>query len=237
MLTAMTHGTPWARIHRSSKWYSMTPRCSVDVEPALFGEGDELLDDLQPLRVKSLLQRLDQPRSAAGAPGPLELGADAVHAPGDVQRRGGAAGGRLRTHGWPSFAVMEELGCPHYFPPPFGEELLDQAERLALQKDFRRRWGRLPNLHGPVLAGAGQALAVLAERHAPDQVRVPLEGEEFLSGGRLPDLHKLVLAGGDEALAVWAVRHAGDEARVSFEAHHRSSQLAPGRRNVPDVHR
>src|SRR5262249_42529465 len=176
-------------------------------------------------------------RPAAVPPGFLELGADAVHAPGDVQRRGPVAGGRLRTHGWPSFAVMEELGCPHYFPPPFGEELLDQAERLALQKDFRRRWGRLPNLHGPVLAGAGQALAVLAERHAPDQVRVPLEGEEFLSGGRLPDLHKLVLAGGDEALAVWAVRHAGHEARVSFEAHPRSSQLAPGRRSGPGVRR
>src|SRR5262249_59806851 len=93
-------------------------------------------------------------RPAAVPPGFLELGADAVHAPGDVQRRGPVAGCRLRTHRWPSFAVMEELGCPHYFPPPFGGELLDQAERVSLQKDFPRRWGRLPDPHPLVVRGA-----------------------------------------------------------------------------------
>src|SRR5262249_6948707 len=117
-------------------------------------------------------------------------GARRVAQPGRDLRRLGLEYGRwLRAAEGPFTAVIEELGFPHSFPPPFGEELLDQADRLALQKDFRRRWDRLPNLHGPVLAGAGQALAVGAPAHPRDYFGVGLQGEEFLAGCRLPNLH------------------------------------------------
>src|SRR5204863_443784 len=68
--------------------------------------------------------------------------------------------------------------------------------------------GRVPDLHGPVLGGAGEVEAVRAEGHAIDWALVPLEGECFLTCLRVPDLHRLVIGGAGEAAAVRAERHA-----------------------------
>src|SRR5262245_46977417 len=78
-------------------------------------------------------------------------------------------------------------------------------------------FGRVPDPHRAVLAAAGEAPAVGAERHASDLGRVACEGEHFLALGRVPDSHRAVLAAADEALAVGAERHAGDRVRVALE--------------------
>src|SRR5438132_812278 len=46
-----------------------------------------------------------------------------------------------------------------------------------------------PHLHRPVPAAAGEALAVGAERHAGNAIRVPLEGEYLQACGRIPYLY------------------------------------------------
>ncbi len=68
-------------------------------------------------------------------------------------------------------------------------------------------------------ACGGEALAIGAERHAPDSAGVPLEGEGFLPGPGVPQLHRLVLSGGSEPLAVGAERHAADGIGVPAESH------------------
>src|SRR5262249_106953 len=65
--------------------------------------------------------------------------------------------------------------------------------------------------------GAGQPLAVGAERHALYCAGVPLEGEGLLAGLRSEDLRGGIVGGAGQPLAVGAERHAGDCAGVPLE--------------------
>src|SRR5262249_51236953 len=67
--------------------------------------------------------------------------------------------------------------------------------------------GCVPDLHGPVLAGGGEPVAVGAERQAPDTPLVAVQREERSSLGQVPDTYVAVLAGG-EPFAVGAERQA-----------------------------
>src|SRR5262249_49942328 len=75
----------------------------------------------------------------------------------------------------------------------------------------------VPDLHHPIVAGAGEAFAVGTKRHAGDKVCVPLEGEQRSALVGVPDLHRLVFAAADEAFAVGTKRHTGDRGYVSLE--------------------
>src|SRR5262245_28091764 len=95
-----------------------------------------------------------------------------------------------------------------------------------------RKRRRVPHLQRLVLAPRDDAVAVGAERHAPDHARVPLKSEDLLSGPGIPHLQGAVLAPRDDPPAVRAVGHAQDTFRVSLE---RESFLSgPG---VPHLHR
>ena len=72
--------------------------------------------------------------------------------------------------------------------------------------------GRVPQPHRAVGVGAGQQLAVRAERH-PDHAAagagVGLDGADGLAGGRIPQPHRAVAVGAGQQLAVRAERHPG----------------------------
>src|SRR5262249_30443008 len=74
--------------------------------------------------------------------------------------------------------------------------------------------GHVPQLDRPVVTAGGQRLAVGAERHGIDRVRVPLEGGALLLGGPVPQLDGRGGTGGGDGLAVGAERHGIDNARV-----------------------
>src|SRR5262249_32573272 len=76
----------------------------------------------------------------------------------------------------------------------------------------------VPHAHRPVGAGAGEALAVRAERDAPDVLGVPREGADFRTGPGVPHPHGLLVAGAGEALAVRAPGHGQAAAVVPVEA-------------------
>src|SRR5438876_606446 len=90
----------------------------------------------------------------------------------------------------------------------------------------------VPDLHGPIIAGAGEPLAVGAEGHAGDGLRVPSEDEGFLAADGVPDPHRLVIAGARKALAVGAEGHAVDTFGRPLEG---KRLLAAG--GVPDTYR
>ena len=85
------------------------------------------------------------------------------------------------------------------------------------------------------IARRRQALAVRAERHAPDPTGMALEGEQLLAGRAVPDLHRLVIARRRQALAVRAERHAPSD-RSNPGMALEGEQLLAGRA-VPDLHR
>ena len=73
--------------------------------------------------------------------------------------------------------------------------------------------GRIPQPHPAVEVGAGQQLAVGAERHPVHAVRPPLGPGSLvwradgLAGGRIPQPHRAVGVGAGQQLAVRAERH------------------------------
>src|SRR5262249_2394759 len=73
-----------------------------------------------------------------------------------------------------------------------------------------------PQAHRLVIAGGGEALAVRAEGHVNDRVRVPCEDGDLLPR-LVPQTHRTITTGGGEALAVRAEGHVIDLARVPFE--------------------
>ena len=86
-------------------------------------------------------------------------------------------------------------------------------------------------------AARSNLLAVGADRHAPDFIVVPGEGQRFLAlvileWRRVPDADGPIRAGRGEPPAVRAERHAPAHVGVSAEAEH-----LPAGRRVPDVHR
>src|SRR5262249_21679258 len=76
---------------------------------------------------------------------------------------------------------------------------------------------RVPQAHRPILAAAGQALAVRTPGHARDRVRVTLEGEGDLARRRVQDAHRPVGVGAGEAPAVGADAHTRDRAVAPAE--------------------
>src|SRR5262245_27872083 len=96
---------------------------------------------------------------------------------------------------------------------------------------------RVPDPHERPVAGRSNPLAVGADRHAPDFVVVPVEGEDSLTLGtaqrsRVPDDDLPVVACRGETPAVRAERHAPAHIPVSEQAEY----LSAGRR-VPEVDR
>jgi hypothetical protein len=69
---------------------------------------------------------------------------------------------------------------------------------------------RIPDLHGPVQARCGDALAVRAERRFPDSVFVSTEGEDLLAGLSVPAFCRGVRTGREQALALRAKGYAPD---------------------------
>src|SRR5262249_34266 len=68
----------------------------------------------------------------------------------------------------------------------FNEQGSHLAHQPAMPPDRIRHGRRFPHTHRPVPACRGQPPTVRAERHAPDLVCVPLEGEQLLAPARLP---------------------------------------------------
>ena len=98
--------------------------------------------------------------------------------------------------------------------------------------------GRVPQPHRAVAVGAGQQLAVGAERHpvhaVPGRV-VGLDGRaDGLAGGRVPQPHRAVAAGAGQQLAVGAERHRR-HAVLGAGLEGRADGAAGGR--VPQPHR
>src|SRR5262245_27388988 len=108
-------------------------------------------------------------------------------------------------HGEPAFAFLKSGYDP---PSTWG---WDGFPRLVVQRPG------VPHLHRLVLTGGGEAVAVGADRRAPDPAGMPLEGEGFLAGRGIPNLHCLVLTGRGEAVAVGAERHALDISGMPLE--------------------
>src|SRR5262249_39581892 len=73
---------------------------------------------------------------------------------------------------------------------------------------------RVPQLDRPVPAAGGNGLAVRAEDHAPDPVRVSPEGGAELTAPGVPQLDRLIRAAGGQVLTVRAEHHASDGVRV-----------------------
>ena len=80
-------------------------------------------------------------------------------------------------------------------------------------------WPRrgVPDPRRLVVTRGEDALAVAAERHAEDNVRVSPEGNLLLPRLGVPEPRRAVVTPGEDALAVGAERHAGDLVRVSLE--------------------
>src|SRR5262245_41884294 len=97
---------------------------------------------------------------------------------------------------------------------------------------------RIPDQHGPVVAGRSNLQAVGAERHAADFSAVLGEGKGFLAAlvpperGPIPDANGPVGASRSEAVALRAERHALAPGGVTTQ----DEDLPTGRR-VPDAHR
>ena len=68
----------------------------------------------------------------------------------------------------------------------------------------------VPDAHGLVAAGAGQPLAVRAEEHAADFLRVTVDREQDFPGGQVPDMHRPIRPRGGKPAAVRMESHAGD---------------------------
>src|SRR5262245_14425377 len=111
-----------------------------------------------------------------------------------------------------------------------GREFRDLSSGLGLAPPQRIccRGARVPNLDGPVDAPRGDAPAVGTERHLEHAVRMPTEGEDFLSGRRVPQLDGPVQARRGQAPAVRTVSEIHNDIRVPAQV-----EDAP-RGKVPD---
>ena len=87
-----------------------------------------------------------------------------------------------------------------------GKELaksaLDQAPGLSAHPQLRGQRGCIPGLQGTVQAGGGDRLAVGAEGHTSDLIRVSPQGQELLPRCDIPKPDGLVITGGGDAVAV-----------------------------------
>ena len=68
-----------------------------------------------------------------------------------------------------------------------------------------------------VPTGGGEALAIGAEGHIVDSVRVAAQGQQYLAALRVPHLRRLVMARGGEALAIGAEGHIENRTRVAAQ--------------------
>ena len=122
------------------------------------------------------------------------------------------------------------LNATPYTPPFWGGGVEGRADGLA--------GGRVPQPHRAVGAGAGQQLAVGAERHPEHAVPGAggVEGRaDGLAGGRVPQPHRAVAVGAGQQLAVGAERHPVHAASEPVASEGRAGGLAGGR--VPQPHR
>src|SRR5207302_797539 len=76
---------------------------------------------------------------------------------------------------------------------------------------------RVPQPDRSVPAAAGQALAVVAERHEADPAGLSLEGEGLLVSLRVPHRHRLAIAPRGQTLAIGAERKAAEHAGVPLK--------------------
>src|SRR5579864_6179798 len=76
---------------------------------------------------------------------------------------------------------------------------------------------RIPDADGPVQAARGQAQAVWAEHHAPGQLGVSAQVEDFPARCGLPNAHRLIFADRGEARAVGAEGDTEDQSVVCPE--------------------
>src|SRR5258707_1215794 len=102
---------------------------------------------------------------------------------------------------------------------------------MALEGEQLHAARAVPDLHRLVIARRSQALAVRAERHAPDSTGMA-EGGQLLAARAVPDHHRTIIAPRRQALTVWAERHAKD---LTSMAHEGEQFLA--RPAVPNLYR
>src|SRR5262249_30819052 len=94
--------------------------------------------------------------------------------------------------------------------PAQGEQLLARFPLLP--------GSSVPNPDGPVAARRDEAVAVAAERQAPDLAAVLAQGESFLTARQVPHLDgAIVPAPGGQAPAVGAEGHAVGPAHLPTE--------------------
>ena len=77
---------------------------------------------------------------------------------------------------------------------------------------------RVPQAHGVIVAGAGQAEAVRAEDHAQDGVLVTGTLAQFLPTARLPQAHGTVVVAGGHERTVRTPRHTPNRRRGRGDA-------------------
>src|SRR5262249_22072573 len=146
-----------------------------------------------------------------------------------------AVGTHRSYTGWHAAAVFATLrpsprqldvesGCGGAASPPWRisfpccrESPHRAATSPALGLSVLRPRRGVPDPRRVVPTPGKDALAVGAERHAADLVRVSLKGSLLLPRLGVPDPRRVVPAPGEDALAVGAERHAADLVRVSPE--------------------